>query len=272
MAGILYYLPKATTAELHRGDLVSLPPALAGALADLVRTPDHVLLCAVTAGPDGGPGVIVQPQPADPSRTEDRPPGYHADRQTWVCLDGRHLGYWTEAPPEPADLERRELIPGYTIQDAYDRPWSIPVARSPANVRGHLPWGVRFRNGRPVVEVAGKHSRFWTDSARVWDLVARSIEMTSGLATIGAGYTAEEDAFLIDQALAALSINYRVGPEELELLDTIRPGWLTGTTLSAIVNAIVDFHARAAWEAAKKKTPSAPERAGVSSTPGVPAA
>ena len=53
----------------------------------------------------------------------------------------------------------------------------------------------------------------------------------------------------------ALQINYRVDRLDAQAAyDQVRPGWLTQVTASLMANAIVDMHAKRAWQARKKNS------------------
>jgi hypothetical protein len=89
---------------------------------------------------------------------------------------------------------------------------------------------------------------------------------------LGQGFTDDEDQFLLDCAFRALSVNYRVDRHAIAALSAIRSGWLTQVFLSLCVNALIDMHAKRVWVEAQKKTVIRSAAAGVSSTPGEPAA
>jgi hypothetical protein len=169
-------------------------------------------------------------------------------------------------------LERRNQIAGWEIRDAYGDSWSIPVARSPSNRRGNFPYAVEWdAAGRPSCAVSGRYASLWRDSARLWDLVAQHAQPArGGLAIIGEGFTEEEDQFVIDLVSRALAVNYRVDPMTLAAYDQFRPGWLSQVAASLMANALVDMHAKRAWEAAQKKTATPSDLAGVNFTPGDP--
>ena len=282
MSGFLYYLPGLRSDQaIARGRLATnlVPVSILTALQDCDRVPDLTIAIDLDHGPDGGPGLLLIPKPVD----DDLPPrlGYFPELQTWSRLGLRPdqvgsesqptwLGYTTADPPTPSDLERREQIPGYLVTDAAELSWSIPIARACDNPRGNLPYAVRWTpERRPYCGVSQRYAQFWADAQRLWDLVDQhGTPDSNGLLWLTSGLTEEEDAFCVDMDTRALAINYRVGPDELATLDTIRPGWLSLGTASLFANAIVDYHARRRWEQAQKKTDSPPMPAGASSSPG----
>jgi hypothetical protein len=270
MSAFAYYLPHTTiAAATHRGRL--LAEHLPDVLQDCRAVPDQCVALDLVVGPDP-PGVLLYPKPVH----GELPPrlGWLPETQTWRrTAAGIWIGWETADPPRPTDLERTQQIPGYHVRDEYGEPWVIPIARAVDNPRGNLPYTVHWTaDERPVCGVGPRFAAFWADSARLWDLVGRhAMETQTGLLLLGAGLTADEDAFVLDMVIRALQINYRVGPGELAALDAIRPGWLSQTAASLAANAIVDMHARATWDDAQKKTESPAVPAGVSSTPGGPA-
>jgi hypothetical protein len=277
MPGFFYFLPQPKDRVVADGRLLTGALADAGltdVLADVAAVPKDCVVAEVRTGPGAGgvPGCILTPVPVH--RELPGKLGYDADSQVWqkYGTHGTYLGYSRDALPRPVDLERTATIPGWEIRDAYSDGWSIPVARSVVNRRGNFPFAIRWAaDGKPFCGVSGRYQGFWQDSARLWDLVAQQAQPArGGLAIIGEGLTDDDDQFVIDMVHRALQINYRVGPVELAAYDTFRPGWLTQVTASLMANAIVDMHAKRAWEDAQKKTAIRSAAAGVSSTPGDP--
>lgn len=285
MSGFLYYLnePKSAIVVDHRGQQQLAEGELRAVrlldtLSDALEVPKQCVACEVKHGPDGKPGTILYPVPIHgglPARL-----GYDRERQRWESVELRGvrqtpvywIGWYQDEPPRPADLERRERIRGWEIQDAYGDAWSIPVARSPHNPRGSFPYAVEYGpDYQPRCGVSGKYRRFWEESARLWDLVAAHAQPSQGgLAVLGEGLSAEDDAFALQIVHLALQVNYRVDLPTLAAYNLVRPGWLTQVTLSLMANAIVDMHARREWEAAQKKTVTPSEPAGWTSTAGEP--
>ena len=282
MFGFLYYLPLAKDTVVQDGRLAAGVLANAGlsdVLLDVSAVPKECVVAECRSGPDGKAGCVLIPVPVH--RELPGKLGYDPDSQVWrpsgsgpSTLDsGLFLGWYRDAVPRPADLERTQQIAGWEIRDAYGDTWSIPVARGVNNRRGNFPFAVRWGDeGKPYCGVSGRYQQFWADSARLWDLVAAHAQPAhGGLAIIGEGFTDEDDQFLIDMVHRALQVNYRVDAWALAAYDQVRPGWLTQVTASLIANAVVDMHGKRAWDAAQKKTVTPSDHAGVSSTPGDPA-
>lgn len=257
MSGFMYFVSEATTADFASGGVVNQSRMLASGLGitltDCRKSPDHLVVADVP-GPAGQSGVLLVPVPV----SGDLPKLLRCDAsQTWRSRAGGKLwiGWATESPPSPADLERRETIGGYLVTDAVDRQWQVPVLRAVDNPRGRLtPCFTWDDDDRPVMGVDRKLAALWVDSARAWDMIDKNSAETG--ATLGQGFTAADDAWLFDYLVRALSINYRVGNRELAALDAIAPGWLNQSTASVMVNATVDMFKWKTFLAAQKKTPS----------------
>lgn len=280
MAGFLYFAPVAPTDLVGRDKRVRREVlrrfSLQAVLQDVLVSPDHLVVCAVTSGPDGQPGCTLYPVP--PHGDVPDGVGYHVDRQKWTRLEsvrgdgGGWIGYWTDHPPTPPDLERREMLPGRSVEDATGRQWLIPIARKADNPRGTLPSSVGFDAcGRPQITVAAGWSQFWADSLRLYDLaLLRGDLATGGYLLFGHGTTEEEDLFLIDMSLRALAGNYRLDGRVLHVYGEVHLDWLSQLTISRIVNAVIDYQSKREWDSAKKKDAIPAPDAGVSSGTGSP--
>lgn len=264
MPGFWYFVPGSSAAEfvvseqLSRSRLAAV--GLDDVLADCRRVPDHVVLAYAT-GPEGQPGVLLYPVPV----SGDVPKLIRCDdSQTWKARSKGKLwiGWSTETPPAPADLERRELIAGYLVTDDVDRQWHVPVLRAVDNPRGRLnPCFTWDEDDRPTISVDRRFATLWADSARAWDLIDKASDAAG--AVLGQGFSAADDAWLFAYLLRTLAVNYRVGNRELAALDVITPGWLSQSTASVMLNSTVDLFKWKEFLAAQKKTPSQSEPAGV---------
>lgn len=264
MPGFLYFVPEATAADFVADGVVNQSRMLAAGLGitltDCRKSPEHLVVADVP-GPAGQAGVLLVPVPV----SGDLPRLLRCDAsQTWRSRSGGKLwiGWHTESPPAPADLERRETIGGYLVTDAGERQWQVPVLRAVDNPRGRLtPCFTWDDDDRPTIGVDRKLAALWEDSARAWDLIDKNSNETG--ATLGQGFAAADDVWLFDYLVRALSVNYRVGNRELAALDAITPGWLNQQTASLMLNVTVDLFKWKAFVAAQKKTPSPSTAAGV---------
>ncbi len=258
MAGFYYYLPEIQKASLIRGRDRLAPEPLVDAgiddvLADVRRVPDQVLLGDTREGPDGQAGATLYPLPA----TGDVPDvvGYEPDKQTWTHLDTDKrcwIGWLTDDPPLPADLERCELVDGYQVNDAHDHTWAVPTLVAVDNPRGRLPAAVGWdANREPVIGVAAKYRELWERAKGIWDLCEISAS-SSGVFALA--LTAEDDLRCYRFLCDCLALNYRVNNQVLAVIDQIRPDWLTGNAASVMLSATVDMFLYKRWLEAQKKT------------------
>lgn len=258
MSAIWWYIPTETTKtavvrdELSRAVLARV--GLDRTLEDVRRVPDHVIAVDLDRGPDDSRGLLLYPLPTH----GDKPAklGYHADRQTWrQANQGRcWLGWETDSPPTPADLERRLLVPGYQIEDAAGQAWHVPVLRAVDNPRGRL--GVSFSwddDDQPRIGVDPRFAELWERSARAWDLIDKATTLDG--ATFAQDFGEEDDAFLLTYLLDCLAINYRTNNSVWSGVDRTHPGWLSQSVASLMLNATVDLFKYRSFLNAQKKTP-----------------
>jgi hypothetical protein len=281
MAAFFYFLPRAKRELIFSGRLQHgrLPAGLASVLQDVHDCPAQVVTVETSAGPDGQAGTVLYPVPTHGELPGNL--GYFQEAQTWrACPDDTPdywIGWLTDAPPLPADLERSQLVSGWYCTDPCGQRWIAPIVRSPRNPRGNLPYEVTFervnRQLKPVCSVAGRHRPLWDDTGTLWDwALNRGQPNQEGLLILGEGFTADEDVFLIDCACRGLGVNYRLDLEGIGVLAVLQPGWLGKNFVSLIVNALIDYRAKLLWDEAQKKTGIRSDPGGVSSTPGAPAA
>lgn len=281
MAGFFYFVPRAKRELVSCGRLQHgrLPAGLAGVLQDVHDCPAQVVAVETSAGPDGTAGTVLYAVP-----THGELPaalGYFPDVQRWQPCPDESPDYWIgwlpDSPPQAADLERSQLVSGWYCTDPSGQRWIAPIVRSPSNPRGNLPYEVTFqrvnRQLRPVCSVSGPHRQLWDDTASLWDWAqTRGQPNQEGLLILSEGFSADEDAFLIDCACRGLAVNYRLDAEAIHVLSGVRPGWFGKNLVSLVINALIDYRAKLVWDEAQKKTVSRSDPAGVSSTLGEPAA
>lgn len=122
MAGLMIFLP-----NYEGEDAKELAARGASELLEPGITP---IFTPVRNGPSGAPGKLVTFYPGHTPRE------YDAAAQTWMEAPpakglerGRYwLGYVTNEPPTPEELQRPTLIDGEPVVLADDKVWVIPVA------------------------------------------------------------------------------------------------------------------------------------------------
>lgn len=254
MSAFWYFFPERPIEHfvvgetLRRQTLVEF--GLHNVLDDCRTVPDHCVVHAINGG------VLLYPVPV----SGDVPGNVgQVSKLAWRQIKTDHgpysIGWDPSAPPGPADLERREIVGGYTMKDALGRPWQVPVLRSIDNPRGRL--GVAFSwddDDRPVVGVERRYAELWERSAQVWDMVDRAT--VSDVAFLAQNFSADEDRFLLDYLLDCLAINYRAGRHVWGTLNRIAPDWLSQTVASVMLDATLDLWKYKAFLDAQKKSAS----------------
>jgi len=238
----LYYVP-AATATAEQIEAAGLAYALeAGALTSR----------GVQSGPGGQPGRIVASAEADPAGV-----GYWPQRQSWRRLPGSEAWVGMEAPPQPAELVRRQPLPGHPVTMGDGQSWTVPVALafldgSPVRT---LPSRMGYtEEGRWVRgEVEPVYARLW-ETAAAW-LSAR-VDQAQHVHDHGStrGHTHEyfDDDWLFPRAVEVLAVNYRLGPVECDLA-----GLLTDRAAVDVLDAAIDTPGRIALDEQKKTPDSA---------------
>lgn len=194
------------------------------------------------SGPGGQPGVVLS------CLANQR---YKPEVQDWQTLgQGVWIGIPHGAKVTPADLARRDPLPGDLVELADGQLWLAPVARAAVPETGNpfayavnLPQrSTRNKDGQwvpgPVVE---RYAHLW-DVATAWHdhYFATPIDGEEPEAV-------DDDPFegegcfdrCHDFALQCLAANYRIGPAEADLL-----GLLTVEKAKAVLNTLIDVLAR----------------------------
>lgn len=223
MAGLLYHVPGAAW-------LVPEPAHLAASgLADVLGgAPVEALPCA---GPDG-PGVLLY-SPADPPDLR----GYRPERQVWrrrscslqppASSPPSWVGYWKDSRPGPEDLVRSSPVPGHLVELGDGHRWCVPIGRNCRDGNSGLPGAYVLEAGALAVEVVDQYRDLWTDVQALW---VRKPHTETQLVAI---------------AYRALAVNYRLGSDEINLLELVGPH-----NAVAILGALLDFPTIAARSAA----------------------
>lgn len=239
MAGLLYFLPKETR-KLRQEELPDVGLAYA---FDRNPTSNH---CG--KGPDGNPGMVLA--------AGDTKVGYYAEQQTWRKIPGNPagalVGYYTDNPPKPEDLERGKLLPGHLVELADGNRWLCPIARGLSEEEDQLRWYTALPEGTDVDDdgnwtqtgVLAQYAKLWDIALAWWDTLWEEMGKSDpGVETEADSPEAPEDSRikfhfsgLNDAALMALATNYRVSKAEVALL-----GLFTGGCTPHILGALVDW-------------------------------
>jgi hypothetical protein len=235
--GLQYFIPNATPAELVEDGKLRRDALerynLAERLADVVTENVHFTLANVngSVGPGKQEGIIIAP--VSRHRGSPDPLGNWPLRQVCmaipkqVCAPEAVILANKDALPDPLALERHAIIPGYTIDDRFGRSWHVPVARSPRG-KATLPRLYSFdRSGQCLERVAD-------DFAWLWNLAGELRDW----------FTTDDSrprSWVIESVVKILAVNYRLGKEELGLLDELGAGFLDDRFVDGVCFATVDF-------------------------------
>lgn len=251
MTQFLYFFAGATNATVARSRVASSFAAVA--LRDLLRSDkawSNGVVCnrCLIDGPGGQLGTVLAAQP--PGGFGDGfTPAFVRGAQTWVKIEETAwLGWFTDQPPTEVSLRRAMMVTGYGVTLNDDCVWTAPVVRcQPVHSRVTLPQAIRLGDdGQRVIGVK-EFYRPWQDLVnRLWDYRWGKCELSLG--------------DLIDGAAELLSLNYRVGPRELDalgLFEIVEPGSEHSANWSDIITASYDWplvEEFIAAEVAKKKS------------------
>lgn len=242
-------------------------------LADVTLAPAHAVLAEVGQdGPGGSPGVILYAKPGGQRQAKDLPRvGYYAKQQRWFeSPQGHWLGVETKQPPGPEDLSREKIYYGYGVPDEQGNVWSIPIAYSPRG-EATLPCDYRFTNGHVESRLKPSFKQYWELACAVYDYFCA--DASGGGTAAGQEATPGGPAWLAQQALAALSINYRLGPDEANVLLELGRPLISSETATQICYALIDQPTIEEFKEHQSKNRAAGPSgaAGSDSTPGGPA-
>jgi len=174
---------------------------------------------------------------------------YSPEHQEWVeRADGVWVGVNTDRPlPSSIDLARGEMLPGPLILLADGCVWQVPRLRVHSGQYGWLvalPARLRYEAGEwRVGEVLPEHKAADSLGER---LLKRMMDAHAAIDSPDPAHnlTIAEAAGLVAEVL---SLNYRVGAEELSLTGALP----TDARLAEVLREAVDYDAAEAW--AKKK-------------------
>lgn len=238
MAGFYYCLRGAQPEDVVQDKrLVQGPLRKAGlehVFADVVDVPDDCMVSgpstvSTPTDRDSFYGTVLYPKTPyghDPKSWKHNP-----DVQTWQPYGDRKdvwIGWETDNPPTPVDLARRVTISGREVADQLGTPWVVPVARSH---RGNatLPVSYRFAGEQVEPVVDPKYAGLWDLSGAVRDFWHEALQV------------ANVDAWKCRAALNVLQANYRIGPEELNVLHDLGRPVLHSGNLDVILFHFIDW-------------------------------
>ena len=251
MAPPIYFFPRVRLAELVVGDRLNpeqlVPRGLGRTFLDCESVRKDCSCFELTGiGPGDASGCMLTALPTDPARKpirltfekrfQDWHPFEHVKGcELWVGIDREH-------PPEPADLARKRLVDGYTVE-AGPYSWQIPIIRNPEG-GSSLPseWEMEA-DGRVVENIRGEYRQLWDGFAGVVDMFFDPDDPTPA----GLFHLPRDEAMA--HCLDVLSLNYRFDRYTQNLLHVV-----DGDNWNAILSSACDLPTFwAAFEACQGK-------------------
>lgn len=242
MAGFLYFVEGTSTVnETHA--------ALKAAGAAYVLEGKPQTTSGPTVGPEDKRGGAVAPSVGPGGTQVDI---HHPDKLRWTEVPGPEgkpgywIGYDPTSKPTPADLALPTGFTGHPVELGDGNTWLVPVARRLTG-QAAFPQRLERIDGKwKTGDVVPAYADRWKKACLLWDHMTTSTDDRPSL-------TIDDATEIIVEALA---LNYRLGPEEVNVL-----GLLDTLTLVAAGEAIIDLPA---VDELQKKL----EAATSSSTPG----
>jgi hypothetical protein len=240
-----YFIPNANSTGWCLGGLLPADRLKEHHLGHLVHLagPGKAAIC--DAQIDGVMGLLFTPNVDGRFAREI---GYKAGSQTWMKASGKvWIGWEKDDQPGPKELERPELIRGYTVSDEAGNQWCVPIARSPrgmATLPSDLVWDVE--TGEPQSQRKPAYDWLWELSGEIFDYLNNPNRPA-------------DLPWLRKSALKIMQVNYRISPLELNafqamgrcVIDEMRANLIA---LALIDNEIVEAVA-GNDEAKKNETP-----------------
>jgi hypothetical protein len=206
----LYFIPGNPRVFVPRAEV--LATFAATALREQLRSDktwnaDSVVFNALPEhGPGGNVGTLFCCLPGGLITDEAFKPDYRAKEQTWIEINGSWLGWYTDNKPTEQSLRRAKTVSGYGVVLNDDCEWLAPTIRGyTAKRKLTLPEEItRGPNGARVVRIKPEFQRFQDLADKLWDFQFSKIELSI--------------AQCCDAAAELLSLNYQIGPAEVDAL------------------------------------------------------
>lgn len=226
----LYFVSGLDREQATRDKLASMP--FASVMSDALRNDrtfkEMIVAHNVATGPSGSSGVLLAVK--HPAWPDAHRIGFYPDEQTWRNCGDYWLGYVTNCKPGPDSLQRELLVSGYDYELGDEQIWHAPIIRYPAG-NANLPQTMS-------VDAAGQFTQSVVKSKQwAWDLAGRIWDKYF----LGNGGLLPESMF--SSAVECLSINYRIGPQEVSLLGEgcVDGSLLIGPIAKQIIEAAIDM-------------------------------
>lgn len=246
MSQPLYFLPGIDRESLGTGGKLSRDVLQARGLATVFADVQAIGVDAgagnITHGPDGRSGCIlyyVTPDGKIPQNTS-----YVPQAQTWHAVnEGLYIGVANDAMPTEADLRRKKMSPWVAPigVDMGGAEWTIPVIRRVDGMTSLPTQLLLTEAGELQKPVHPSYRDLWERFKDVADwALSESIQLP--------------EALLLRRAIDAVSVNYRYGLHEQNVLR-----FIDSEAWSQILFLAVDKWGADALADAQKKTASTPQ-------------
>ena len=155
---------------------------------------------------------------------------YKPNEQMWKkSINGKfYVGLYKNFPPTEQNLRRKKQMAGHEVELAGGEKWLVPVARIITGGSALPQSLILGKNGEVFTEALPKYAQFSSKVEKLWEDFQCENNWKQGRPKLS---ITERMEFAIE----ALGWNYKVGPNEVNLLKLI-----TTDNLSEILAAIID--------------------------------
>lgn len=222
-----YFIPNASSTSWCLGGLLPADRLKEHRLEHLTHLakPGQAAIC--DAQIEGVNGLLFTPNLPGGKFAEQI--SYSAATQTWLKASGKAwIGWETNNPPGPGELERKELIRGYTVSDEAGNQWCVPIARSPRGMTtlpNDIVWDVE--TGEPSTRRKAAFDWLWELSGEVFDYLNNPERPT-------------DPTWLRKTALKILQVNYTISPLELNAFNQMGRCVIDELRANLIALALID--------------------------------
>jgi hypothetical protein len=236
---ILYFVPGPSLSALSADQVVAL--GLGYAFEGSVPAP-----MGIPKGPDGGEGTLIRFDP--PEGVPEVPAAFEPGNQTWEARpDGKvWIGFWNDRRPRPETVLRREPLGGKAVKLEDGNEWIVPVGR-PNSAITSVPLVLKRKGDGVEARPSKRFESLCADAKTLFDFCYK--EAISSSEAKDGQQIAYRTAY--DIACRALAVNYRIGPDEVDVL-----GLLSTTSVILVGRAIADWDGFLELCAEKKPEPA----------------
>lgn len=224
MAQPIYFLPhlrESAAKDVSLRKQVLKERGLAEIFADVPMV-EQPLQELTGRGPGGLPGCLICYQ--TPKGDVPRRWCYMPKEQTWTPVgDGSLLwiGVDSAEPPTPEEMARKKQYDGYSVLLGDGNRWSVPVVRAPDDTTSLPRDMVWDATGRLIEPIKPLYESYWNESKET-------------AAWVFDGVKPDDYGRALELAVRALSINYRFGRNEQNILRVIDSETLAGLLIATV--------------------------------------